>query len=48
MCHCEDPALDAGDEAISSKDEIAAPFGLAKTGTVIIAFVLFRYVSNDI
>jgi hypothetical protein len=32
-CHCEEQ----GDEAISLKNEIAAPFGLAKTGRKVIA-----------
>ena len=36
MCHCEERS----DEAIPSKDEIAAPFGLAMTVTIIISFVL--------
>jgi hypothetical protein len=36
VCHCEERS----DEAIPSKDEIAAPFGLAMTVTIIISFVL--------
>ena len=35
VCHCEEQS----DEAISSKDEIAAPFGLAMTVTVIFVCV---------